>query len=175
MSYSNSVREYWWSFRDLLTMHASPSQLIQYVRPLVDASVFDFDEELGYRLRLGIDETEKASDWLSRMLDDGNCALQEADIRNATLIGEFTRTNISKFERYRRLAIFPKLLQFCTWRTVSGSPIPRRLQGGIWARNADAYSPPYNGRRLRKCLACHAMVETRPRFLLICRICGINS
>ena len=89
-------------------MYASPSQLIEYVRPLVDAGVFDFSEELDYRLRLGIDETEKASDWLLRMLDDCNCTLQEADSRNETVIKELTKGDITKFERYRRLAIFPK-------------------------------------------------------------------
>ncbi len=109
MSFSNAPHEYWTMFRDLETIHASPTLQRRYVQPLIDAGGFNPDTELHYRLQLDVDKTESAEDWLGRITDDPQGTVAERHDRYADLLTEFTRTDTTKIERVRRLEVFPKV------------------------------------------------------------------
>lgn len=110
MSFSNNLHDYWTMFRDLETMHAPPNLQRTHVRPLIDAGGFDPEEELHYRLQLGVDRTEKTAAWISRTIDDPNSSLEKSRNRNTALLNELTRRDTTRYEREQRLEVFPQIL-----------------------------------------------------------------
>ncbi len=109
MSWSTQPHEYWTMFRDLETIHAPPNLQQVYVQPLVDLGTFDPEQELRYRLQLGVDKTEKTKEWLSRIIGDRRANLGDARTRDESLLKELTRAGTFKRERLQRLEAFPKI------------------------------------------------------------------
>lgn len=107
MSFSSYPHEYWTMFRDLETIWAPPKLQQIYLRPLIDLGDFGPDEELRYRLRLGIDKTEKTNDWLERILDARRMPLDRTRERDDGLLKEITQDSTHKLERLRRMEVFP--------------------------------------------------------------------
>ncbi len=110
-SWSNYVHEYWTTFRDLETIHASPRLQREYIQPLIDLGGFPPEQELRYRLQLDVDKTEKTERWLSRIISDPRGTLDERRERDEALMTEFTRSDTTKFERVGRLEFFPQITE----------------------------------------------------------------
>jgi SIR2-like domain len=109
VSFSVHPYEYWTKFRDLETIHAPPDLQKSYVQPLIDLGQFEPYEELRYRLQLGVNETEKTEDWLTRITNTPHDTLDNARKRDDALLKEFTRSGSYKRERLRRLETFPSI------------------------------------------------------------------
>ena len=108
-SFSNYPHDYWTMFRELEIISAPPALQRRYIQPLIDLGGFDAEEELRYRLQLDIDETEKAKDWISRIIDESGGTVDERRERDGNLVDELRKADVSRFERVRRLDLFPKI------------------------------------------------------------------
>jgi hypothetical protein len=108
-SFTNYPHDYWTMFRELEIISAPPALQRRYIQPLIDLGGFDAEEELRYRLQLDVDETEKAKDWISRIIDETGGTVEERRERDGNLVNELKKADVSRFERVRRLDLFPKI------------------------------------------------------------------
>jgi hypothetical protein len=157
MSFSNYAHDYWTMFRDLETIHAPPSLQRKYVQPLIDLRGFDPDEELRYRLQLGVDESEKTERWVSRTIDDPRTSLDDQRKRDHALRKEFTRSNVFKRERLQRLNVFPGIanilhLEDMDWSLLFFSQFQEHITDGAWGHHHEYV----------RALCSYAALETRP-------------
>jgi hypothetical protein len=152
-SFSNVPHDYWTMFRELETIHAPPNLQRTYVQPLIDLGGFGPEEELRYRLQLGVDETEKTDRWVSRTIDDRRASLEEQRKRDDALLSEFTRSNTFKRERLRRLKVFPDIANIFRLDELDWAPsFFLRCQEDMKSDNTDDYA---------RALCSYADLETR--------------
>lgn len=105
-AWDNYAHHYWTTFRDLEAIFAAPQQQRDYLEPLISLGGFATATQFRYRLMLGVGKAEDTKNWLARILDDHDCSPEERDERDAEILNEFRKDDLTKTERARRLKAF---------------------------------------------------------------------
>ncbi len=120
--FDNYAHYYWISFRELEVISACPSLQERHLQLLIDLGGLEPANELEYRLRLGLDRTEKIENWLESVVSDSSVSLESQQHRDMQLLELFTKSAATRFERYRRLVAFPAMTPIFRMPQVDWAP-----------------------------------------------------